>query len=400
MSKWKMVPVEPTLDMLHAAVEHQNAHADEPGWAGLYNAMCTAAPPAPGCIDLLCPCQDGALCHYVDGPDGTMALAAPSAEPSEPVIAGALFDFLGYLTSRKTRLVLSSRDNANEAVQALEDWANLRGLSLTEARVQDWQASHPPPVEPTTECTSCGAIVVGVAEPSEPAAWTRDGWGPDCGSYVEFYTPDEMGSRDRTGLTPLYAHPAPALPTEVHPDDEAVDEFAARLKVKLARNREKGRNGWRDPSWPAVDINRQMHEHAAKGDPLDVAAYAMFLALRGEATTAAPSAAPSEANECRIALVVAVDELVSQIENTLHVFRGDDEARRNALGAIAHARKVTARWRYNGSWRRQIVPHAEPSEPVSLETVYETIIAWDEGGGKRSRRELARRIVALYGGGQ
>ena len=35
-------------------------------------------------------------------------------------------------------------------------------------------------------------------------------------------------------------------------------------------------------------------------------------------------------------------------------------------------------------------------KPVSLETVYETIIHWDEGGGKRSRRELARRIVDLY----
>jgi hypothetical protein len=36
-----------------------------------------------------------------------------------------------------------------------------------------------------------------------------------------------------------------------------------------------------------------------------------------------------------------------------------------------------------------------PQEPVALETVYETIIDWDEGG-KRSRRELARRIAALY----
>jgi hypothetical protein len=35
-------------------------------------------------------------------------------------------------------------------------------------------------------------------------------------------------------------------------------------------------------------------------------------------------------------------------------------------------------------------------EPVALEKLYETIIHWDEGGGKRSRRELARRIVALY----
>ena len=39
---------------------------------------------------------------------------------------------------------------------------------------------------------------------------------------------------------------------------------------------------------------------------------------------------------------------------------------------------------------------AEPVQEPVLETVYETIIQWDEGGGKRSRRELARRIVALY----
>jgi len=41
-------------------------------------------------------------------------------------------------------------------------------------------------------------------------------------------------------------------------------------------------------------------------------------------------------------------------------------------------------------------PAAPVQEPVALENVYETIIHWDEGGGKRSRRELARRIVALY----
>jgi hypothetical protein len=41
-------------------------------------------------------------------------------------------------------------------------------------------------------------------------------------------------------------------------------------------------------------------------------------------------------------------------------------------------------------------PAAPVQEPVTLETVYETIIYWDEGGGKRSRRELARRIVNLY----
>ncbi len=45
---------------------------------------------------------------------------------------------------------------------------------------------------------------------------------------------------------------------------------------------------------------------------------------------------------------------------------------------------------------RTAIEAAEKQEPVALEAVYETIIHWDEGGGKRSRRELARRIVDLY----
>jgi hypothetical protein len=45
---------------------------------------------------------------------------------------------------------------------------------------------------------------------------------------------------------------------------------------------------------------------------------------------------------------------------------------------------------------RQAIEQAEKQEPIALETVYETIIHWDEGGGKRSRRELAKRIVDLY----
>ena len=33
-----------------------------------------------------------------------------------------------------------------------------------------------------------------------------------------------------------------------HPDDEAVDRFAAELKAKLADARAKGRDGWRPPA--------------------------------------------------------------------------------------------------------------------------------------------------------
>lgn len=113
----------------------------------------------------------------------------------------------------------------------------------------------------------------------------------EAGEWVEV-------PRDWQGATVLFH--APGWPGRqagqgAHADDEAVDRFAEMLKDKLAKAREKGRSGWADPAWPASDINRQMHEHAAKGDPLDVAAYAMFLALRGEAASGAAAPATESA---------------------------------------------------------------------------------------------------------
>ena len=62
---------------------------------------------------------------------------------NDSVIAGALFDFMGWLTSRKKRLVLSSADEASPAVDAIRDFAEMRGLSLDNARVQDWYTVPP-----------------------------------------------------------------------------------------------------------------------------------------------------------------------------------------------------------------------------------------------------------------
>jgi hypothetical protein len=46
---------------------------------------------------------------------------------------------------------------------------------------------------------------------------------------------------------------------------------------------------------------------------------------------------------------------------------------------------------------KALLEQSEPvQELVDLQTVYDTIIQWDVDGGKRSRRELARRIVDLY----
>ena len=67
-----------------------------------------------------------------------------------------------------------------------------------------------------------------------------------------------------------------------HPDDEAVDRFAAAMKAKLAKARDAGRSGWQDPAWPVESIGDNLREHVEKGDPRDVANYCMFLFERGE----------------------------------------------------------------------------------------------------------------------
>jgi hypothetical protein len=66
-------------------------------------------------------------------------------EVQQAVIAGALFDFMGWLTSRKERLVLSSADEASPAVDAIRDFAKMRGLSLDDAKVQEWNTIPPAP---------------------------------------------------------------------------------------------------------------------------------------------------------------------------------------------------------------------------------------------------------------
>jgi hypothetical protein len=64
-------------------------------------------------------------------------------QEQEPVahvtVAGVLFDFMGWLTSRKERIVLSSADNASPAVEAITEFAKMRSLSLADANVQSWQ---------------------------------------------------------------------------------------------------------------------------------------------------------------------------------------------------------------------------------------------------------------------
>ena len=69
--------------------------------------------------------------------------------------------------------------------------------------------------------------------------------------------------------------PARSFVAGQHPDDMAVDRFAAEMKAKLAAARAKGRDGW-EACDPAT-LSTMLREHVEKGDPRDVANFAMFL---------------------------------------------------------------------------------------------------------------------------
>lgn len=82
-----------------------------------------------------------------------------------------------------------------------------------------------------------------------------------------------------------YGEDAPVSADEdsPHPDDLAVDRFAAAMKAKLAKKRADGRGGWEDKEdCSALWLSSLLREHVEKGDPLDVGNLAMMLHQRGE----------------------------------------------------------------------------------------------------------------------
>lgn len=65
---------------------------------------------------------------------------------------------------------------------------------------------------------------------------------------------------------------------KTHPDDDAVDRFAAAMKAKLAKKRAEGYGGWSDPGACTVQfLAEQLIAHLAKGDPVDIGNFAMML---------------------------------------------------------------------------------------------------------------------------
>lgn len=83
----------------------------------------------------------------------------------------------------------------------------------------------------------------------------------------------------RYTLADVLAHTA----VNQHPDDEAVDRFAAAMHAKMAQARAKGKEGWDDPERCSVDkLKALLHYANCHGEWVDVANYAMMLWARGQ----------------------------------------------------------------------------------------------------------------------
>lgn len=58
-------------------------------------------------------------------------------------------------------------------------------------------------------------------------------------------------------------------------DEAAVQRFADLMVTKMAVSRDKGRSGWQ--SVPVKILWTMLREHVEKGDPIDVANFAMMI---------------------------------------------------------------------------------------------------------------------------
>ncbi|KWN77094.1 hypothetical protein [Burkholderia stagnalis] len=107
------------------------------------------------------------------------------------------------------------------------------------------------------------------AEAREPVCKLCRSTGPDLPCAY----PTEINRQQAKRIAELESRLS--VNVDPHPDDVAVDSFAAVMKHKLALARDKGRGGWEACS-PA-DLSRMLREHVEKGDPRDVANFCMML---------------------------------------------------------------------------------------------------------------------------
>lgn len=159
-------------------------------------------------------------------------------------------------------------------------------------------------------------------EPYGPYPW-------HYGNFIGFSKPVE-GIEDEYFYS---APPAPVVPAELHPDTQKlVTDFCTALAEKLYKAQLKyGYDAdWKQDGWP-TQCQAHFHQHIAKGDPRDVAAYCAFMWYHGWKTEPAPAlvSVPDD--------VMAAIQRVARIRLDLNDFDGDKRGIAESLGEAEEA---------------------------------------------------------------
>ena len=135
-----------------------------------------------------------------------------------------------------------------------------------------------------------------------PSAIGSENW-----DYTDHRQPDAF-ELESCVIERLYtAPPAPVVPAEFHPDTQKlVTDFCTALAEKLYKAQLKyGYDAdWKQDGWP-TQCQAQFHQHIAKGDPRDVAAYCAFMWYHGWKTEPAPVSVPDEATPENIEILAS-----------------------------------------------------------------------------------------------
>jgi len=125
----------------------------------------------------------------------------------------------------------------------------------------------------------------------EIAVWLRNGDYDTRGGMIEM---DRLASVAEQLLerleAALQAKPAQDGPSPLTADDIGVNNFARAMSAKLAFKRAEGYYGWNDKTLCSAEhLSTLLRKHVEKGDPVDVANFAMMLHQRGERISPAPA---------------------------------------------------------------------------------------------------------------
>jgi hypothetical protein len=134
---------------------------------------------------------------WSDVPDATKWVDDLRGEDEPPtdsqIIAGAIFDFAGFLTTRDKVIKVGASAKASPVADLVKEWANMRELSLDDAAVMWWSDVLEEPPNSTTDVV-------------EPIAWVVPDFGflfPDEISAQRYLDNTESGAKP----TPLYTAP-------------------------------------------------------------------------------------------------------------------------------------------------------------------------------------------------